>query len=49
MTVIASVRSMTSEPPEGRKTLRSSALEICSSMRKRLKASTSSPSSGPGS
>ena len=32
-TVIASVRSMTSEPPEGSHTLRSMALAICSSMR----------------
>ena len=32
-TVIASVRSMTSEPPEGSQTLRSSPLAICSSMR----------------
>ena len=32
-TVIASVRSITSEPPEGRYTLRSSALAICSSIR----------------
>ena len=32
-TVIASVRSITSEPPEGSHTLRSSALASCSSMR----------------
>ena len=31
-TVIASVRSMTSEPPDGSQTLRSSALAICSSI-----------------
>ncbi len=29
-TVMASVRSMTSEPPEGSQTLRSSAFSICS-------------------
>ena len=33
MTVIASVRSMTSEPPLGRKTLRSRPLSSCSSTR----------------
>ena len=33
MTVIASVRSITSEPPDGRKTFRSSPLRICSSIR----------------
>ena len=32
-TVMASVRSMTSEPPDGSQTLRSSALAICSSIR----------------
>ena len=43
-TVIASVRSMTSEPPEGSQTLRSSPLAICSSMR--YAANTSTPDSG---
>ena len=33
MTVIASVRSITSEPPDGSQTLRSSAFAICSSTR----------------
>ena len=32
-TVMASVRSMTSEPPDGSQTLRSMALAICSSTR----------------
>ena len=41
MTVIASVRSMTSEPPEGSQTLRSSALSSCSSMRRSSNASPS--------
>ena len=39
MTVMASVRSMTSVPPEGSQTLRSSALASCSSMRKCSKTS----------
>src|SRR5690625_3371944 len=41
MTVIASVRSITKEPPEGRYTLRSKALAICSSMRYSAKRSVS--------
>ena len=40
-TVIASVRSMTSEPPEGSQTLRSSAFSICSEMRYSSNESTS--------
>ena len=40
-TVIASVRSMISEPPEGSQTLRSRPLWICSSMRSDAKRSTS--------
>ena len=40
-TVIASVRSMTSEPPEGSQTLRSIALAICSSIRWAAKTSSS--------
>ena len=40
-TVIASVRSMTSEPPEGSHTLRSIALAIASSMRCSAKTSLS--------
>ena len=40
-TVIASVRSITSEPPEGRKTLRSNPLAICSFNRKAEKTSPS--------
>ncbi len=39
ITVIASVRSMTSEPPEGSHTLRSIALASCSSMRCAAKTS----------
>ena len=41
-TVMASVRSMTSEPPEGRNTLRSRAFWICSSTRMCSKRSSSS-------
>ncbi len=41
-TVMASVRSITSEPPEGSHTLRSSAFSICSVMRNASNGSTSS-------
>ena len=40
-TVIASVRSITSEPPDGSQTLRSSAFASCSSMRRLWKTSPS--------
>ena len=45
MTVIASVRSITSVPPEGSQTLRSIALASCSSMR--CTANTSGPAGPP--
>src|SRR3954449_9526153 len=41
--VIASVRSMTSEPPEGSHTFRSRALGSCSSMRRSWKAAPAPP------